>query len=188
MKLHSALALGPGDVRPAQGSFVDPPRRRGRPRRVYRLRVRGPEDVDTARRMGLAVYLLTSGRLRQLGVPVRLRPHLLLAQELDAVVDTEFPRIVFRWGETLRTPRIEELVVALLSVDPLSARLLALRNRAFLDPRRLAERVVQEGVAAPATRVGLQALAPGIPAVGSPWPRRALEQHDRGHTVVGVRA
>jgi hypothetical protein len=188
MKVHGSLTFGPGDVCPPGGSFVEISRRRGRPWKHYRLRVRAPEDVEVARRLGLSLYLLTPERVAELGAPTNFRPYLLVAQELEPAVDTEYPRIVSRYGECVRNPRIEDLVAALLSVDPLVARLLAMRNRKFIDPVRLAERVVQEGVAGPATRVRLQDIAPGIPELGPMWPQRTLEEHDRGHTVTGLRA
>jgi hypothetical protein len=188
MKIHGSLTFAPGELRPTGRSFVEASRRPGRPWKHYRLRVRGPEDVEVARSLGLPVYLLTPARAVELGAPTSFRPHLLVAQELDPAVDTDYPRIVIRFGECVRDPRIEDLVVALLSVDPLTARLLAMRNRTFIDPERLACRVIQEGVAAPATRVGLQELARGIPRVGPTWPRGTLEAHDRGHTVTGLRA
>jgi hypothetical protein len=188
MKVHGSLTFAPGDPRPPGGSFVEASRRPGRPWKHYRLQVRGPDDVAIARSLGLPVHLLTPELATQLGAPTNFRPHLLVAQELDPAVDTEYPRIVIRFGECLRDPRIEDLVAALLSIDPLTARLLAIRNQKFIDPQRLANRVVQEGVAEPATRVGLQELARGIPALGPTWPKRTLEAHDRDHAVTGLRA
>jgi hypothetical protein len=132
--------------------------------------------------------LLTSERVTELGAPTKFPPHILVAQELEPALDTDFPRIVSRYGECLHNPGIEDLVAALLTVDPLTARLLATRNRRYIDPVRLALRVVQEGVTGPATRVGLQVLAPGIPKLGPTWSERTLEEHDLGHSVIGLRA
>lgn len=188
MKIRGSVTFGPGDARPMGGTFVEPSRRPGRPWKHYRLRIRGPEDVEVARRLGLPIYLLTPARASELGAPTSFHPHLLVAQELDPAVDTVYPRIVIRFGECIRDPRIEDLVAALLSIDPLTARLLAMRSQTFIDPERLACRVIQEGVAGPATRVGLQELAGGIPRVGPTWPQETLEAHDRGHTVTGLRA
>jgi hypothetical protein len=188
MKVHTSLTFGPRDVRPPRGILVETPRRPGRPWKQYRLRLSGPADVEVARRCGLAVYLITPERVTELGAATTFQPHLLVAQDLAPAVDTEYPRIVSRNGGCVRDPRIEDLVAALLSVDPLAARLLAMRNQKFIDPERLAHRVVQEGVTGPATRVGLQVLAPVIPRDGIAWPERTLREHDRGHVVTGLRA
>ncbi|MCI4366553.1 MAG: hypothetical protein L3K08_02245 [Thermoplasmata archaeon] len=188
MRVRASLTFGPSEARPTGEAFTEEPRRRGRPSKQYRLRIRGPADVEIARGCGLPVYLLTPGRVAELGIPADFPPHVLIGQELDAAVDTDYPRIIIRYGENLQNLRLEDLVAALLTIDPLTARALAIGNRKFVDPERLARRTVEEGVVGPATRVGLQVLAPSIPKVGPTWSKRTLEEHDRGHSVTGLRA
>ncbi len=123
-----------------------------------------------------------------LGYPVQFPPHLLIPRDLEAVVDSALPRILVDSSETARDPGIEDVIAALLSVDSLAARGIAVRHRGSIDARQLLRRVVQSEREAEATRVGLQEFAPGIPLVGRPLPRPQLDAQDRDVQVIGLRA
>jgi hypothetical protein len=163
-------------------------RARGRPRTRVRLDLRTAEDVETARRYGIPVYLLTPELVTGLGYPVVFPPRLLVAQEVTAAVDTSFPRLVVSSTEAVRSPRIEDVIVALLRIDPLAARAVAVRNRRSVEPDQLLRRVVQAEVEGEATRVNLQELAPAIPRIGPVLPVELLREYDATPTVVGLRA
>ncbi|MCI4369283.1 MAG: hypothetical protein ACHP93_05435 [Solirubrobacterales bacterium] len=150
--------------------------------------IRTVADVEEARRFGVPIYLLRADRLRELGLAAEFPSHLLVGAVVEGAVESKFPRICFRYSETVSLPRIEDLIVALLRVDPLLARLLLVANQSFVDPSHLSLRVVQEDVAASATQVGFQQFASAVPVVGAsiPWP--VLQRHDEGHAVRGLRA
>ena len=144
----------------------------------YRLRLESPDDVVAARRLGLPVYLLEPPLVAALGYPLRFDPLLLVGRTVTGSVDSRFRRVEFLDDVAAREPRLEDVLVALLSIDPVGARRLAVENRDRLDPVRLLRRVLQQGLEARAYRVRLDEFAPGLPAVGRPIPRSELVRED----------
>lgn len=175
------LRRAPRIARPAR-------RLRGRPRSRLRLELTTAEDVETARRYGVPVYLLTPELVTGLGYPVVFPPQLLVAQEVAPVVDTSFPRLGVSATEAVRSPRIEDVIVALLRIDSLAARGVAVRNRSSVEPDHLLRRVVQAEAERAATWVNLQELASAIPRVGPRLPPERLREEDATPRVVGLRA
>jgi hypothetical protein len=164
----------PGE-RPLPREMLTPaPRQRGRPRAEYRPRVRSAEDVERLRRHRVPAMLLTSEWVTRSGYPVSFRPWLVVPERLSPLVTSEFRTLPIRDEDALREPGPVELVTFLLRFDPLAARVVAVRNRAQLDPHELYRRVRNEGLERPATKVRLQEFAPAIPSVGEPLPREEL--------------
>lgn len=188
MKIEGFLVNSPRGLGEATQVARPVHRTRGRPRARLRLDLRTAEDVETARRYGVPVYLLTPEVVTGLGYPVVFPPRLLVAQEVDPAVDTSFPRFVVSSPEAVRSLRIEDVIVALLRIDPLAARGVAVRNRSSVEPDQLLRRVVQAELEREATRVNLQELAPAIPRVGRPLPTELLREQDATPTVIGLRA
>jgi hypothetical protein len=168
--------------------FVPEERPRTRPKTRYRARLNLAADVEVARKEGLPVYLLTPEIISAFRYPIRFPPRLLVAREVSPAVDSAFRRIVFNRREAAASPRFEDLVVAMLEVDPLAARALVKRNPDLLDPVRLLVRVVEENAERPATLVRLHEFAPGIPKVGEAIRAEALSRSDRNNVIVGLRA
>ncbi len=187
MNVEAFLSSAPRGLVQASRIVRTARRVRGRPPTRVRLSLDSIEDVDTARRYGVPVYLLTSELVTALGYPIVFPAQLLVAPEIDGAIDSPFPRIVVRSAEAALRPHIEDLVVALLRIDALAARGLAVRNRASVDPRQLLRRVLQAEMELEATRVNLQELAPAIPRIGTPLPQPLLEEQDRNSVVVGLR-
>jgi hypothetical protein len=169
--------------------FVPEERVPRRPKTRYRIRLETAGDVEEARRADLPVYLLTDEIVSALGFPIHFPPRLIVAREWAAAVDTTFRTIVFVDRESVDSPRLEDLIVAmLLDLDPFAARALALRNSDVLRPDRLTVRVIQEKAERMATQVRLQQVAPGIPKVGNELPERSLARLDRNNVRVGLLA
>jgi hypothetical protein len=164
------------------------PRTRGRPESRYRLLISNEEDVKVARQFKVPVYLLTPMLVTGLGYPVTFPEHLLVAREVSGAVDSEYPRIILSKIESALQPTIEDIVVALLSIDPLAARGVLIRNRSSVDPLRLLRKVIQEDVEREATWVNLQEISPAIPAVGPRLGRTILEAQDWSPMAIGLRA
>lgn len=150
--------------------------------------MRDESDVWDARRLGLPVYPITSHLLSSLGCPTTLPLFVVLAREISCATDTQHRRIEMADPHAVQAFRIEDLVVALLRVDALLARKVAMRYRGILDPSRLCRRILAEGVVREATRVGLQEVAPDLPREGPSLPSESLLRQDRDGLVVGVRA
>jgi len=150
-----------------------------RPAERFRgVRLSTPRDVERARKaLGLPLSLLEPGAVSRLGYPMNFRPRLLVARNIRPLVESKFPTIEFASEEAATTPRIEDLVVAMLHVDTLAARALALRNQ--VEPDYLLQRVLEEHVQRLATLVRLQDVARGIPVVGKALPGDQLLRQDR---------
>lgn len=174
MRAELHLFREPGE-RPLPRDLVVPVARpRGRPRAEYRPRARSAEDVDRLRRHRVPAFLLTAEWVSRSGYPVSFRPWLVLPDRLSGQVDSDFRKLPVRDEDALRAPGPTELVTFLLRFDPLAARVVAVRNRARIEPAELYRRVRNEGVEREATKVRLQELAPTIPAVGPALPAEEL--------------
>jgi hypothetical protein len=181
MQIEASLLREPGE-RPLPREMVTrPPRVRGRPREEYRPRVRTAQDVEHLRRHRVPALLVTSEWVTQSGYAVSFRPWLAVPEGLSSKISSDFRILPVKDGEALRAPGLAELVTLLLRFDPLAARLVALRNRAKLDPNELYRRVRNEGLEPSATRVRLQEFAPAIPKVGSALPVADLRWIERNN-------
>jgi hypothetical protein len=163
-------------------------RKRGRPESRYRLSIANSEDVDVSRRFKIPVYLLTPRLVTSLGYPGTFPEHLLLAREINDAVDCKYPRIVVSAATSVLRPTIEDIVVAMLKIDALAARGVAMRNRPSVEPLSLLRKVIQEDVEREATWVNLQEISPAIPMVGPHLDEALLETQDWTPEVVGLRA
>lgn len=188
MKLEVSLSHLPREW--FKASRVVRPNRpaRGRPLSHFRLAIETEADAATARRLGAPVFLLTPEIVTALGYPVVFPPHLLISSDFAPAVDSTFPRIVVPTVPAARPPVMEDVIVALLRIDPLAARGVASRNRASVEPLELLRRVVQAEAEGEATRVNLQEFSALIPRVGSALPQDELEEQDRTTKVIGLRA
>ncbi len=186
MRSEIAFVMEPLDYRLPRRILVPERKPSHRPRVRYRIRIRTARDAAWARHAGIPVYLLAPGILAALGYPMTFPPHLIVARECAEIIESAYPQIRFVSSDAAGHPRIEDLVVAMLRIDPLAARAVALRNREFVNPVRLLRRVVQEDVEREATLVRLQEVSPGIPDVGKPLPKAGLSRQDRNNEVVGM--
>jgi hypothetical protein len=174
MQVESRLVREPGE-RPLPREMRAPtPRSRGRPRTVYRPRIRSPRDVDRLRRRRIPAFLLTSEWVSRSGYPVRFRPWLVVPEALASTVSTEYRVLPVKDGDALRAPGVEELITLLLRFDPLAARVVAVRNRRALNSNELYRRIRNEGVERAATKVRLQEFVRSLPRVGEALPREEL--------------
>ena len=161
---------------------------RGRPRGRFRLAIQTPDDVLEARRLGAPVFLLTPELVTALGYPLTFPPHLLVTRDFATALDTHLPLIFVASADSALRPRIEDVVAALLHIDPHAARGVASRNRRSIDPLQLLRRVVQAESEREATLIRLQEFAPLIPELGRPLPKSQIERLERDAQVVGLRA
>lgn len=122
----------------------------------------------------MPAVLLTPEWVTRLGYPVQFRPWLVLPEGLAGQVESDFRVLPLKDGEALRAPGPEEVITFLLKFDSLAARVVAVRNRARLDPHELYRRVRNEGMERTATKVRLQEFAPALPVVGTPLPEEEL--------------
>lgn len=181
MKTETVLVRDPGDRDLTPSVFVKEASVRGGQRARYRLRLRSKRDVAAARRAGLAISLLESAAIAALGYPLSFKPKILVgATEAPTILKSTFKPIVFKDGQAARTPTLEDTVVAMLAIDPLGARRIAVENRQRLDTARLLKRILSENKERLAYRVRLDDFAPGLraPEGIAPISRGALRRED----------
>lgn len=169
-------------VKAATPSIFVPERKPShRPPARYRcVRIRSRADVATARRAGLPLSLLEPRTVEALGYPLHFRPCLLLHQPLVSLVETTFRSLTFVDPEAARHPGLEDIIVAMLSIDALGARRIAHDHQPEIDPTRLLKRVLAENQEGRAYEVRIDQFAPGIPKVRGvrPLARAALRAED----------
>lgn len=159
--------------------FVPVPPTRGRPPAEYRLHISVPEDIEVARRSGVAVALLSSAVVTALGYPMTFPPEVIASATVAPAIETSFDVICFVSEAAVRNPRVEDIALALLHLDPIAARVVLERNRESVDPAYLTKRVLQEDLEAEATRVRFFDIAPSIPQVGTPLSAESIARQLR---------
>lgn len=188
MKLEGLLSNLPRGRFKASHVAVPERAPRGRPRGRFRLAIQTPDDVLEARSLGAPVFLLTPELVTALGYPLVFPPHLLVTRDFATALDTHFPLIIVASADSALRPKIEDVVAALLRVDPHAARGVASHHRRSIDPLQLLRRVVQGESEREATRVRLQEFAPLIPELGRPLPKSQVDRLERDAQVIGLRA
>lgn len=154
---------------------------RGGQRARFRLVIRSRSDVQRARNANVPVSLLEPATVAALGYPLQFKPRLILAAaEAASLAESPFKLLVFQSAEGARNPTLEDTIVAMLSIDPLGARRIALANRERVDGVRLLKRIFQENLEGRAYRVRLGEFAPGLPVASGvqPLSRTALRVED----------
>lgn len=150
---------------PLPSAFVPEAHPFHRPQTKYSVRIKSLGDIESVRKAGLAISLFAPEKSEELGYPLSFRPRIILARELLSAVETSFPKIPFAEEEAARNPTLEDYIVAMLRIDLLGARRIAVENPAKLNPVRLLKRVLQENLEGRAYRVRLDDFAPGLPKV-----------------------
>lgn len=148
--------------------------------RFQRVNIESKDDVRVARRAGLPLSLLEPDQIERLGYPLTFRPRLLVGRDMSSLVHSRFAVIPFVDPAAAKEPSLEDLVVAMLTIDPLGARRIARDHRAKIDPIRLLKRVLAENLERRAFEVRLDEFAPGIPSIVGlePLSRTALQAED----------
>ncbi len=164
--------------------FVPAQKPKGRPRTEYRARITKPQDVEEARKLGYPLYLLEPVAVTALGYPMEFPPELVIDRSILPAVDTTYRTIPFDSSEAVLKPRIEDVAIALLSIDAIAARAVLDRNRDAIDPDYLLKRVIKEDAEERATWVRFFDLAAGLPRVGESIPKAALERKLRKNPVL----
>lgn len=168
-----------GSRRLPRGILVPERRESHRPVGRFRLRLRTDKDILLARRGGVPVYLFEPWLSEALGYPLSFRPRLLVARDvIGAIAESAFPLLPFVDAEAARYPKVEDLIVAMLAIDPLGARRILRANSDRVDRVRLLRRIVREGVEEKATYARLQDLVPNLPTVGQSLPAREIRAQD----------
>jgi hypothetical protein len=164
---------------PPPSVFVPVRPSRGRPKESYKVKVESERDALEANRAGVPLFALTSKLVGALGYPLRFPDQLVVANSIRSAVDTPLRCIEFVSEAAASKPRVEDVAIAFLSVDPVVGRVLLERNRAEVRPDYLLKRVLTENVEQLATWARFSDLSPSIPKVGNALPLANLEREFR---------
>ncbi len=164
MRAKTVLLRDLGD-RPLPSSFVPEGHPFHRPPTRYRLRIHSPNEIEPIRKTGLPISLFSPDKSEELGYPLTFKTRLIIAEQLCSALETSLPVIPFTNSESARNPLLEDYIVAMLRIDVLGARRIAVENRERLDKVRLLKRILQENLEGVAYRVRLDEFAPGLPRV-----------------------
>ena len=185
MKLDVSLLRSPGERALPRDLLVRDSPPAHRPRERFAIRVRTADDVERLRALDLPLFLLRDEDVTMLGYPMRFPPILVAARTVEPALRSDLRVLTFASEEAARHPRLEDIVVAMLTFDPVAARALLERNRDLLDLRRLTKRVYQEDLEQVAASVRFHD-ALDIPATGDAPPRESIARLIRANSPRGV--
>ncbi len=144
-----------------------------RPRKRFKVRLETKNDVKLAREQGLPLLLIQPEDLKILHYPLTMPPTVVLPREYRDVIETKFRVHTFQALRALEKPRIEDMVVFLLSYDLIAARAVIERSRDLIDFGYLRKRIFQEDLEEEASKIHLQDFM-DLPVIGTQLPKAAL--------------
>lgn len=156
-----------------------------RPKERFILTLTSSTDVADARSAGLAVFLMTDDLVTMLGYPMSFPSFLVVSTEVVRVLETSFPRVIFRRAEACLAPRLEDLITALLARDAIAARALVERNLDLIDTPYLAKRIHQEDLEEIATSVRMSDRIP-MPPVGPEPDKDIIDRLAKANRPQGI--
>lgn len=178
MKVESAFIRESGEYPLPARIAIPLSKPTGRPRVEYRLRVESEDDARLVQRRGQPLFALTAKRVTELGYPIRFPTRLVVARSILPLVESSLGTIPFVSEEAARSPRPEDVAIAMLRFDMIGARVLLDRNPDW-DSRYLTRRVWEENLVSRATFVRFFDVLPFLPKEGEAISRTALERKIR---------
>jgi hypothetical protein len=176
MRANLSLVREPTDRSLPPSIFVPKERKAHRPPALYeRVVVRSEDDARIARKANVPLFPLTADRVTSLGYPIEFPPLLVVARSVLPLVESTLTTIPFASEEAARSPRPEDVAVAMLAFDRIGARALIDRNPKW-DRRYLTRRIWEENALRTATMVRLFDVLPYLPKDGDAPDRAALER------------
>jgi hypothetical protein len=163
MRPETVLVRDRSDRSLSASVFVKSRPKRGGQTARFRLQLRNREDVETARKAGVPISLLEPTEIHSLGYPLSFKPRLLVAESIaGTIAESVYRPLRFADAESAIRPKIEDLVIAMLRIDPLGARRIVRMNRSRIDRKLLLKRILQEDAEAAASSVRLDEFVPAL--------------------------
>ncbi|MGP8076162.1 MAG: hypothetical protein ACLP8Y_05460 [Thermoplasmata archaeon] len=176
MRADLTLVREPTDRTLPPSVFVLAERPSHRPvARYEKIHIRSERDAETVRKANLPLHLLTAKQVTDLGYPIRFPPRVVVARSLLPIINSELGTIPFLSEKAARSPRPEDVAVALLRFDMLGARALLDRNPRW-DATYLTRRIWEEDLGRRATFVRFFDVLPRVPKEGEALDRASLER------------
>ncbi|HTT14908.1 MAG TPA: hypothetical protein VMG81_03915 [Thermoplasmata archaeon] len=176
MRANVSLVREPTDRTLPRSIFVPKERKPHRPCAQYeKVVVRSEDDARIARNANVPLFALDAARVTSLGYPIKFPPLLVVARSVLPLIQSSLTTIPFASEEAARSPRPEDVAVAMLKFDRIGARALVDRNPRW-DPLYLTRRIWEENALRVATLVRLFDVLPYLPRDGDAPDRAALER------------
>ncbi|MGD0588928.1 MAG: hypothetical protein ABSA63_09090 [Thermoplasmata archaeon] len=183
MKADLTLVREPTDRTLPPSIFVPAERPPHRPvGRYIQVRIHSEEDAEAVRRVNLPLHLLTAKRVTDLGYPIRFPTRLVVARSLLPIVESKLGTIPFASENAARSPRPEDVAVAMLRFDMIGARALLDRNPRW-ELAYLTRRIWEEDLGRRATFVRFFDVLPLVPKEGEALDRASLERKLRKNSA-----
>jgi hypothetical protein len=143
--------------------FVPVRQSRGRPREEFEVRVSSEQDAELATENGVPMFVVGPRQMAALGYPLNFPPVLVVARSQIAAIRSPLKLLAFNSESAVADPKIEDVVVALLTVDPIAARAVFERNRDSVDLGYLLKRLFSENLERIAAWVRFTDILPALP-------------------------
>ncbi len=130
-----------------------------RPKKRFFLEVNSESEAEKARKANIPILWIDSSYTKILRYPMTIPDTIVIPREYENLTKTELDLHTFEsmtpFKDTI-IPEFEDVVVFMLSLDPLAAR--AMVDRSELDLTYLEKRIIQENLEREASIVHLQDL------------------------------
>lgn len=158
------------------GVFKEMNRGSHRPKKRFVLKVNSEIEAKKARKANIPILWIDSSYTKILRYPMIIPDTIIVPREYEKTIQTGLDLHTFEsmtpFKDTI-IPEFEDVVVFMLTLDPLAAR--GMVDRSELDLTYLEKRIVQENLEKEASEVYLQDHL-DIPSEGSPLEKKRLSK------------
>jgi len=137
--------------------FIEISRSPNRPKKKFNLKVNNEKEAKKASKAGVPILWIDHSYTKILRYPMKIPETIIVPKEYRDVVRTDLNLNTFEAETPFNgsiIPRLEDVVVFMLTLDPLAAR--AMMDRNELDHDYLQKRIYQENLEEEAVDVHLQ--------------------------------
>lgn len=163
--------------------FKAPKKKPRKPKKKFKLIIEDRKGAEKALRSDIPLLIINSKETDILKYPMTIPETLITPREYEDAVKTIFNLHTFQSLDPFEknlTPKLEDVVIFTLSLDPIAAR--AMVKRSSLNLQYLLKRIYQEGLEEPATKARLQDFI-NLPEVGKPLEKEKLKSVIKKNTV-----
>lgn len=154
--------------------FTEVSRKSHRPQKRFIVEIKNKEDARKATGSDIPILWIDSSYTKMLRYPMTIPDTIVVPREFKDVIKTGLNLHTFESTTPFRdtvVPRLEDVVIFMLTLDPLAAR--GMVDRSDLDLTYLQKRIFQEELVQEASEVHLQDLV-DIPVTGEPLDKDPL--------------
>lgn len=182
MELRSHLCRSKEYERPSE-IFTEINSEPHRPQKRFRLTIDSEQEAEIASRSSIPILWIDSSYTKMLRYPMTIPKTIVVPREYKSVIGTGLNLHTFESMTPFHDniiPDFEDVVVFMLTLDPLAARAMVDRNELDLD--HLQKRILQEDLEKEASEVHLHDYV-DLPSADSPYDKERLMKIIDRHKV-----